>query len=433
MRWVKKIALITGSLLLLVVILLGLYASLRQEKITTALIAKLNESVNTKVSYGNLRITIFESFPNITVRFRDLLVEPSPYYDRTQFKSENNDTLLYASSLSVTVSLPSLMTGTVAVRSITARDGEVNLLTDKRGDINYEVFQEKTKEGKNVRLKNISAVNIRAVWNDRSSGMRISGGIGEATLGGEIFRTGIFLNTTVSANIDSVNLNSMAFRSIPVSAEVKLRKSASSLSVAKGSLEVADLKFDIDGNVNYSSSTLDLSIAGKKINIASVISLLPEKWRSFTGSVTPSGIMDLRCKITGSYGEAGNPHIDVNYALSGGRMSHLSSGFRVNNLEFRGGLTNGALNSAETFHCTVDNLAATYGSASVKGSFMINNLNRPHITLALDGDLNFNDLNRIIRKGYIHDQTGSIAGRIRLSGTLPSGSNMVCLPSVAQA
>ncbi len=425
MKLVKKIALITGIILLLTVILLGLYASLRQEKITTALIAKLNESVNTKVSYGNLRITIFESFPNITVRFSDLLVEPSPYYDRTQFKSENNDTLLYASSLSVTVSLPSLMTGTVAVRSITARDGEVNLLTDKRGDINYKVFQEKTKEGKNVRLKNISAVNIRAVWNDRSSGMRISGGIGEATLGGEIFRTGIFLNTTVSANIDSVNLNSMAFRAIPVSAEIKLRKSASSLSVAKGSLEVADLKFDIDGSVNYSSTTLDLSIAGKKINIASVISLLPEKWRSFTGSVTPSGIMDLRCKITGSYGEAGNPHIDVNYALSGGRMSHLSSGFRVNNLEFRGGLTNGALNSAETFHCTVDNLAATYGSASVKGSFMINNLNRPHITLALDGDLNFNDLNRIIRKGYIHDQTGSIAGRIRLSGTLPSGSNMV--------
>ncbi|MDZ7633024.1 MAG: hypothetical protein U5L72_00695 [Bacteroidales bacterium] len=187
MKWVKKIALITGSILLLAVILLGLYASLRQEKITTALIAKLNESVNTKISYGELRITIFESFPNITVRFSDLLVEPSPYYDRTQFNSENNDTLLYASSLSVTVSLPSLMTGTVAVRSITARDGEVTLLTDKRGDINYEVFQEKTKEGKNVKLKNISAVNIRAVWNDRSSGMRISGGIGEATLGGEIF------------------------------------------------------------------------------------------------------------------------------------------------------------------------------------------------------------------------------------------------------
>jgi hypothetical protein len=56
---------------------------------------------------------------------------------------------------------------------------------------------------------------------------------------------------------------------------------------------------------------------------------------------------------------------------------------------------------------------------------MINNLKRPHITLALDGDLNFDDLNRIIRSGYIHDQKGSIAGKIRLSGTLPSGSEVV--------
>jgi len=425
MRWVKNIVLLTLGLLLLTGILLGIYASVRKDKISSALIAKLNESVNTKISYGDLRVTIFESFPNITVRFNDLLVEPSPFYDKTQFRNENNDTLLYASSLSLTVSIPSLLTGTVAVRSITARDGEVSLLTDKRGDINYRVFSGHKKDGKNVRLKNISAVNIKAVWNDRSSEIRIAGSLIDATLGGEIFRTGIFLNTDISASIDSVNIKNMTFKTIPVRAEVRLRKSANSLTVTKGLLEVADLNFEIDGNVNYSSSTLDLSVAGKKINISSVVSLLPEKWRSFTGSITPSGIVDLRCKIKGSYGEAGKPHIEVYYDLSGGKMSHNVTGFRVNNLGFRGVLTNGELNSAETFHCTVDDLTATYGSASVKGSFMMNNLNRPHINLALDGDLNFNDLNRIMKSGYIQDQTGSVKGSIRLSGTIPDTMGLV--------
>jgi hypothetical protein len=83
-----------------------------------------------------VRLTIFESFPNITVRFSDLLVEPSPFYDKKQLRHEDTDTLLFTSSLSLTVSMPSLLTGTVAVKSITARDGEVNLLTDRRGDIN---------------------------------------------------------------------------------------------------------------------------------------------------------------------------------------------------------------------------------------------------------------------------------------------------------
>lgn len=148
MRLVRKIALFAGGFLLLAIMVPGLYAVLNQDKLTGALTRKVNESVNTKISYGDLRITIFESFPNITVKFIGLLVEPSPFYDRTQFRFENLDTLLYASSLSLTVSMPSLLTGTVAVKSITARDGEVNLLTDKRGDINYEVFTEKKKTAK---------------------------------------------------------------------------------------------------------------------------------------------------------------------------------------------------------------------------------------------------------------------------------------------
>lgn len=425
MRRVIKITLITFGLMLLGVVLLGLFAWLRQDKITTALTAKVNESVNTRISYGDIRVTIFESFPNITVRFNDLLVEPSPYYDRTQFRGENNDTLFYASSFSLTVSLPSLLTGTVAIRAISARDGEVTLLTDKRGNINYEVFTEQKEDAKNVNLKNITAVNIGIVVNDRSSEMRVAGSLSAAALGGEIFRSGIYINTGVTAMIDSVNIKSIAFREIPVKAVVRLRKSANSLTVAKGLLAVGDLNFEIDGNVNYSTSTVDLSVAGKKINISSVISLLPEKWRSFTGSITPSGIVDLRGKITGPYGEAGNPHFEVSYDLGDGKMSHSVTGFRVNNLSFRGGLTNGDLNSAETFHCTIEDLKATYGSASVNGSFMINNLNRPHINLSLDGDLDFNDLNRIMKSGDIHDQKGSVKVGIRLAGTIPDTMGLV--------
>jgi hypothetical protein len=33
--------------------------------------------------------------------------------------------------------------------------------------------------------------------------MRISGTVGQATLGGELFRTGIYLNTELNAQIDS--------------------------------------------------------------------------------------------------------------------------------------------------------------------------------------------------------------------------------------
>jgi uncharacterized protein involved in outer membrane biogenesis len=419
MRWLKKIALLTGGLLLLLLVVLVLYTSLRQEKITEALTRKVNESVNTRISYGSFRLTVLSTFPNIGARFDNLLVAPSPYYDRTQFAGDNTDTLLYASSLSLKISLPSLLTGTVAVKAITVSDGEITMLTDKRGDINFEVLANRKGGGKNVRLKNISAKNITVMWHDRSSEMRIAGNISQATLGGEIFRTGIFLNAALSATLDSATVGGMDFRDLPASASLRMRKSANSFSIAKGALELAGLDFDIDGNVNFSAKKLDLTVTGQKIEISTLSAMLPERWGALTGSFTPSGILDLGLKVNGPYGEAGGPHFDLNFGLTGGRMSHTASGFRVNSLEFVGGMTNGERNGPETFRFTLDRLDASYGSAKLKGSFMLNNLTSPHIILSLDGDLDFDDLGKIMKPGIIHDQTGLLSGSIRLSGTLP--------------
>jgi len=287
-------------------------------------------------------------------------------------------------------------------------------------------------DGKNIRLRNISAKNVRAVWHDRSSAMRISGTLRDASLNGEIFRTGIFLNTTLSAEIDSINIRDASVRKIPVDANIKLRKSASSFSVSKGTLRLADLDFGIDGNVNYSSSSLNLTVTGKKISIGSLLSLVPEGSSMFARNISPAGILDLNCNISGSYGDAGKPHIELTYNLSDGRMSSLSGAFRVNSLDLRGSLSNGTLNSAETFQVTVDRLEASYGSAVLKGSFMLNNLKKPHITLDLEGDLDFDDLGRLARSGFIHQQTGSVAGKIHLSGYLPDNARFssTALPSL---
>ena len=432
MRWLKKIVLIAAGLFLLAVTGIGLYAWLRNDKLTAALVRKVNETINTKISYGTLRLTIFESFPNITVKFNNLFVAPSPYYNKTLFRGEDTDTLLSASSLSVTTDLLSLLTGTVAVRSVTVKDGEINLFTDKRGDINYQVFSGDTKDGKNVRLNNISARNIRTVWYDRSSGLRVSGAISEVTLDGEMFKAGIFLNANFGADIDSADINGMRVSGFPVKASVKMRKTASSLSIAKGTIDLAGLSFTVDGMMNYSLSTLDLSVQGNKINVADLVSMLPEKLKSLTGGLSPSGIMNFRCNISGPYGDAGKPHIELNYDLSNGRLSYVKSGLKVNNLSFKGGLTNGALNNSETFLFTVDNLAATYGSTTLTGSFRLSSLTQPHITLALDGKINFDDLRRILKTDFIRNQTGSVSGHIKLSGVLPDSLKlkMSALPSL---
>ena len=175
MRLLKNILLTIAGVFFLGVISLTLYAWLKRDRLASAFVEKINETINTRISYGTIRVTIFESFPGITVRFSDLLIEPSPYYNKAQFAGEDNDTLLFASSLSLTAAIPSLLTGTVSIRSVTAREGELTLLRDRRGDVNYKVFSKESEGGKNIDLKNINIKEIETVWHDRSSNVRIAG------------------------------------------------------------------------------------------------------------------------------------------------------------------------------------------------------------------------------------------------------------------
>ena len=108
-------------------------------------------------------------------------------------------------------------------------------------------------------------------------------------------------------DLDSVNVGDMSISGFPVNASVKMRKTANSLSVAKGTIDLAGLNFSVDGMVNYSMSTLDLAVEGKKINIGSLVSMLPEKWMSRTGGLSPSGIMDFRCSTQGTVRRSRQP------------------------------------------------------------------------------------------------------------------------------
>ncbi|HUW92893.1 MAG TPA: AsmA-like C-terminal region-containing protein [Bacteroidales bacterium] len=423
MKLSRKIVLIIFILFSLSVAVPGIYALLRRDQLAADLIEKFNKTLNTKISYGSINVTIFESFPSITVRFNELLISPSPDYDRSQFDGEGNDTLLYASSLSLAVHLPSLLTGTIAVRSITARDGKLYVLTDDRGKINYELFSPEEKGGgKNLKLNSITARNIKTVYSDKESKLRIAGIIEESNLSGEILGSGIFLTISLTSGISSLDILGKTIYNIPAKAIIRLRKTDNSLSIARGAIDLAGLNFGVDGTVNYSSGTLDMSIEGRKINISDLVARLPEKWKKETAGLNPDGLIDLTCILTGAYGKKGSPHFDVKYSLSRGRLSNLTPGLNVNNLSFSGSMTNGKLNDSRTFVFAVDTLTTSFGQAYFTGSFRLRNLMKPEIHLSLSGDLIFDDLKKLIKTDFLKGQEGSVKGSIKLSGTLPDNA-----------
>jgi len=426
-RALKKIVL--GAVIVFVIMFgaAGVFTALKKDQIATVVIGKLNNSINTKISYSSLKINLWSAFPDISATFNNILIRPSAGYSKNEFIKEESDTLLYASHLSVSVDILSVLRGKTVIKGISARNGVASLLTDSKGNTNFRVLTDSGEKetGSNVKLSNISAHGMKVRYANREADVYIMGLIDNSSLNGEILGSGIELTADVSAVTERVEVYGFRLPRSQAYARIKLFKTSTSVNLREGSLKMGDLIFSIEGSTDYKNKWLDLTMKGQNIDISDISSSLPSEYASYLAGIKPGGKMAISCTISGPYGTKGTPHFDITYSLSKGRLIYDQSGIDVNDLALSGRITNGTKNSRQTFSLTIDTLSAALGAAYFNGSFSMENVNNPYVKASLNGDLVFNDLRKYIKTKSFDSREGAISGNLRMKGYLPSGKKFV--------
>jgi len=423
---IKKVLLTAAVIIFVIVAGLSVIISLKHDQLAGALLKKVNSTLNTKVSYKSLNVSLWGAFPDVSFRFKDVLIRPSFDYSRQEFGNLNSDTLLSASTLSVSVDLRSVISGQTIIKGISCKDGVANLLSDTNGKTNFQILNTDSKKesSANVRLDLISAKNIKIVFADRATDILIRGYINSSSVSGEIFGTGIDLSVNVNMFLYQLQVYGFKFGERTAEANLQLFKTTSSVSFRKGSLRLGELLFNLDGSIDFEHKWLGLTVKGHNIDISDIVTSLPAKFSAPFKGIKPGGIVEISGVIKGEYGMANAPHFDFQYNLSNGRLIYGQSGIDVNDLYLKGEITNGSKNNRETFLFTVDPLKAALGAARFNGSLKIENLNEPLIVLTLNADLVFNDLRKFIKTKSFDSSEGAVSGNLSLNGRLPSGEKL---------
>ena len=423
MKYLKKAILAVFILLILLFCSAGIFITLRRDRIATVIVEKLNNSVNTKISFSSLSVNLWSDFPNISATLNNFLIKPSAEYAKEEFVKENSDTLLYASHFSVSLNLIPLLSGKIEIKGISIKNGNACFLTDSRGNTNFTVFKDDGANGNQseIRLSDISARNMRILYADHATDLLVKGKIENSSLSGEILGTGIELSAGVSAMIDRLDFYGFRFSNSKAVADLTFFKSKSSYTFREGNLKLGDLLFSIKGSTDYQNKWIDLDLTGKNIDISDITSVLPAEYASYLSGIRPGGIMSVSCRIKGPYGSKGDPHFDIDYNLAKGRLVYDQSGIDVNNLSMRGRITNGTKNNRKTFSFKIDTLNAAFGAAYFNGSFSLVNAESPFIRMSVNGDLVFNDLRKLITTKSFESREGAISGNLKLKGFLPEG------------
>ncbi|MGA1364823.1 MAG: hypothetical protein ACO31C_07775, partial [Schleiferiaceae bacterium] len=109
------------------------YVYTHQDELKAAMLAAVNERLNSPVQIGGLEVDLWGRFPDVSLRFDEVLI-PDPQIP--------SDSLAYAASVYAQFDLIKAVRGTYILQRITLQDGRLKLRWNEDGSNNYGIFKE---------------------------------------------------------------------------------------------------------------------------------------------------------------------------------------------------------------------------------------------------------------------------------------------------
>lgn len=177
MKVVKKIAI---GLLILLIVVIGAAAALPfifKDKLHKVAIEEINKTINAKVDFGAVSLTLFRSFPNFSFSLRDFSVTGIDDFEGIPLAS--------GESVDFAVDLLSILSGgnPVRIQSVHLEKPKINILVLEDGRANYDIAKpseapepeaEAPPTNVEVKLKKYSIAGADIVYDDRSGGTYVN-------------------------------------------------------------------------------------------------------------------------------------------------------------------------------------------------------------------------------------------------------------------
>lgn len=158
-RLIKQIVIgIFIGLFLLMAVIFG-YFYFNQDKIVKLLIDEVNRNVNTRVDVNDVKMSFWERFPQISIKFEDITI-----HNATGYKSNTEKKLLAAEYVFFDLDLKTLISDKPQINKIVIGPGELNLLVDRNNNSNYKILKSSEEGGGQLEIGNLETENLKIAY-----------------------------------------------------------------------------------------------------------------------------------------------------------------------------------------------------------------------------------------------------------------------------
>jgi hypothetical protein len=391
-----------------------------QERVSAIILSSLNKSIAVNVEAKSVHFSLLRKFPKASVQLKDAVVHSSETFNTFNGNFKDKDTLLFAESIFVKLNPLKIISGNYTVDELSIKNGIIYLFSDSTGKTNYDVSRDdSSKFNTQFELRNIRLRNMEAHYTDLKSKVSFEGNIDEGKIRTRINGSSIQFSTNSNIRIDKISIAETVFSGPIISnLTIALESNGKNVNVHQSSISLDGLALTFSGSL-YGQNA-DLQFSAKNTRIKKLISYLPVALSEKITGYEFSGMLDFSGRLNGAYRNGSIPHLEINYNLFDGSISHRKNVPPISEISFSGKLSNGLRNNTQTSSIVLNNISLKLISTRVKGNMQVSDFTHPVTILALKGRIFPEDLRRFFDISVINNSEGSIDADLKLTTGAPA-------------
>ena len=268
-----------------------------ENEVKNLIIKELNKHLKTEVHIDpkNIDLTILKTFPHCAIEFKDFTA-----LDAKEFNS--TDTLLYAKRLALIFNIKDLFNENYTIKHILLEDANCHLKVNKTGSANYLVWKSDsssvtTNDSLKFALEKITLTNVKLTYKNSKQKIKLNTTIKNLNFKGEFNNSNYVLVCDGKAYVDLFQIDKVKYittKNLKLNVELNVNGNSFTIKKAETTFNSTELISSGAFVVNDSLVSLDINFKGNNLDVASTLSLLPEKFQSKITDYSSDGVFYVR-------------------------------------------------------------------------------------------------------------------------------------------
>lgn len=338
-KWLKRILLTLGILIVLLLAAAVILPIVFKDKIEAAVKAQVNKSINAEVDWGAWSISLLKNFPDLSVEVNDIRVS-----NKAPFEGID---LARIGTFSATVNFWALFGDKINLKRIAVDRAMIHVKVLADGAANYDIAMPEdpsappAPEGEEtafeIGLKDYSITNSRLVYDDATLPFLMELGGLQHNGSGDFTQDIFTLRTHTTADTVNVVFDGIGYlrrAKADVKADLEMDLPNMKFTFSENEATINQLVLGFDGWLAMPADDIDMDITwnARKTDFATLLSLVPAEFASDLSGVTMSGKAGFSGYVKGTYNEQNLPGFGVVVDVDNGRFRYPDLPAAVENI-----------------------------------------------------------------------------------------------------